>query len=380
MAVMQILTLGGGGAMAAAALHHLALTTDAELVVADRAGSSAAARADELGAGRAQALKLDLTDSAALTAALENADIVLNLAGPYYRFGCDVLEAAISTRTHYLDICDDPAPTLAMLDLHEAAAAAGIIAIVGVGASPGVSNLMARLAADRLDTVERITTGWPEDPTSEIEGRGEPTAAMVHWVHQCAHPIQVLETGRLAHVQPLQKLEIHYPGIGPGWVTTVGHPEAVTLHRAYPTLQDSRNVMVITPALHDHLERTAELVAAGHSDADAARDLLQRLRQADLDAAGPAADFPWLFALAEGHLDGTPAAVGARLAAYPPGGMAGITGIPLAIATRLVASGTIDTVGVHPPETSVPPKAFFDELVAWCPGPTSADELITISF
>lgn len=375
---MQIITLGGGGAMAAAALHHLALTTDADLVVADRNGHSAAARADELG-GRARALTLDLTDRAALVAALENADIVLNLAGPYYRFGRGVLDAAISTRTHYLDICDDPAPTLAMLDLHDAAAAAGIVAIVGMGASPGVSNLMARLAADRLDSVDRITTGWPEDPRSEIGGRDEPTAAMVHWVHQCAHPIHVFEAGRLTSVQPLQKLEIHYPGVGAGWVTTVGHPEAVTLHRAYPTLQDSRNVMVITPALHDHLVRTAELVAAGHNDADAARDLLQRLRRADLDAAGPAADFPWLFALAEGHLDGRPATVAARLTAYPPGGMAGITGIPLAIAARLLASGEIETRGVHAPETSVPPKGFFDELAPWCLDPTSTDELIDIT-
>jgi saccharopine dehydrogenase-like NADP-dependent oxidoreductase len=375
---MQIITLGGAGAMAGAALHHLALTTDAELVVADRDERAAAARADELG-GRARAIALDLTDTARLVAALEDADIVLNLAGPYYRFGRAVLEAAISTRTHYLDICDDPAPTLDMLDLHDAAAAAAIVAIVGMGASPGVSNLMARLAADRLDTVERITTGWPEDPGPDIGDRDEPTAAAIHWVHQCAHPIQALVNGHLTHVQPLQKIEIHYPGVGAGTVTTVGHPEAVTLQRAYPALLDSRNVMVITPALHDHLERTAALVAEGHSDLDAARELLRRLRTADLNAAGPAAAFPWLFALAEGTLDGRPTAVAARLAAYPPGGMAGITGTPLAIAARLVASGTIDTVGVHAPETSVPPTAFFDELVPWCVGATNTDELIIIS-
>jgi saccharopine dehydrogenase-like NADP-dependent oxidoreductase len=59
--------------------------------------------------------------------------------------------------------------------------------------------------------------------------------------------------------------------------------------------------------------------------------------------------------------------------------MAGITGTPLAIAARLVASGTIDTVGVHAPETSVPPGAFFDEFVRWCAGEGATDELIIIS-
>lgn len=81
-------------------------------------------------------------------------------------------------------------------------------------------------------------------------------------------------------------------------------------------------------------------------------------------------------ALAEGTLDGRPTAVAARLAAYPPGGMAGITGTPLAIAARLVDFGTIDTVGVHAPDTSVPPSALFDELVSSCVGATDTDKLV----
>jgi saccharopine dehydrogenase-like NADP-dependent oxidoreductase len=59
--------------------------------------------------------------------------------------------------------------------------------------------------------------------------------------------------------------------------------------------------------------------------------------------------------------------------------MAGITGTPLAIAARLVASGSIDTVGVHAPETSVRPETFFDELVPWCVGVSTTDELILIT-
>lgn len=353
--------------MASAALHHLTQTTDAHVVVADRDPSAAAARAEQLGP-RASSLELDLSDRRALLAALDDADLVLNLAGPYYRFGPTVLEAAIASGTDYLDICDDPAPTLEMLELHDAAASAGITAIVGMGASPGVSNLLGRVAGDRLDTVTRLTTGWPEDPSDEIADRTEPSAATVHWVHQCTHPIQVLLDGGLRAVQPLQTVTVDYPGIGSGTVTTVGHPEAVTLHRAYPDLIDSRNVMVITPALHAELERTAALVASGVTDVDAARDLLHRIQRTDLHAGGPAAPFPWLFALAEGMLDGQPTSVGARLAAYPPGGMAGITGIPLAIVARFVAAGAIDVVGVHPPETSVPAAIFFDELAGWCVG------------
>jgi saccharopine dehydrogenase-like NADP-dependent oxidoreductase len=375
---MEILALGGAGAMARAALRQLVTTTDAAITVADRDVARASAVAGALGA-QARALELDLTDAPRLHAALEGVDVVLNLAGPYYRFGVTVLDAAIATGTHYLDLCDDPAPTLSMLDRDDAARAAGVTAIVGMGASPGASNLLARLAADRLDSVDRIVTGWPEDPRDDLGEDRAPSAASVHWVHQCSHPITVLVGGRLTEVRPLERLRLHYPGVGDGTVTTVGHPEAVTLHRAYPGLRESRNVMVITPALHRELERTAALVADGASDHDGAAHLLRRLREVDLDGLGPAAPFGWLFAVAEGRRDGRPASVAAGLTAYPPGGMAGITGVPLAIATQLLLDGTIATVGVHPPETSVPPDAFFAALAPLCAGAPPVDELVLLS-
>jgi saccharopine dehydrogenase-like NADP-dependent oxidoreductase len=372
---MKLIALGGAGAMARAALRHLMATTDLEIVVADLDVGAAAATADRLGTN-ARALGLDLTDTTRLHAVLDDADIVLNLAGPYYRFGETVLDAAIATGTNYFDICDDPAPTLAMLGHHEDAVAAGVTAVVGMGASPGVSNLLARHAADRLDRVDRIITGWPEDPRDDVGGRRTPSAAAVHWVHQCSHPITVLSDGRHAEVSPLERMEIRYPGVGAGTVSTVGHPEAVTLRRAYPTLRDSRNVMVITPALHDLLQHVAALVADGASDSEGAHVLMEQLQHSDLDSGGPAAPFPWLFAIAEGELDGRPMSFAARLTAYPPGGMAGITGIPLAVATKLFVDGVVDAVGVHPPETAVPHADFFERFATWCDGAPTADELV----
>jgi len=230
---MTILALGGAGAMARAALRHLVASTDLPITVADLDLRAATATATQLGS-QVRALELDLESPPDLHAALDDAEVVLNLAGPYHRFGERVLDAAIATATNYLDICDDPAPTLAMLRRRDAARAAGVTAVVGMGASPGVSNLLARVAADRLDHVDRITTGWPEDPRHEVDARRAPSAASVHWVHQCSHPITVLRGGELTDVPPLQRVALDYPGVGEGVVTTVGHPEAVTLQVSYP--------------------------------------------------------------------------------------------------------------------------------------------------
>src|SRR5438270_3124076 len=44
--------------------------------------------------------------------------------------------------------------TRKLMALHEEAEAAGITAILGMGGTPGITNLLARAAADQLDRVE----------------------------------------------------------------------------------------------------------------------------------------------------------------------------------------------------------------------------------
>nr|BFD95714.1 hypothetical protein KitaXyl93_70740 [Kitasatospora sp. Xyl93] len=108
---MKLLALGGAGAMGRTATRvAAALPGVHELVVADRDLDAARRTAAALAADApvpVRATRVDVTDGPALHTALTGADAVLNTVGPYYRYGLDVLRAAIRTRTHYLDICDD---------------------------------------------------------------------------------------------------------------------------------------------------------------------------------------------------------------------------------------------------------------------------------
>ncbi|MBG0831527.1 transposase [Planomonospora sp. ID67723] len=91
-------------------------------------------------------------------------------------------KAAIRTCTPCIDVCDDWESTLRMLDADVRAAGC---AVVGMGASPGIGNLLAARAAARLDIVIDLYTAWPVDvlPTSGAEATdlrgpdGRPTAA-----------------------------------------------------------------------------------------------------------------------------------------------------------------------------------------------------------
>ena len=107
---------------------------------------------------KVRAVGLDVNDASAMRRAMQNVDIVINTSGPFYRFGVPILQAAIDEGCNYLDICDDWEPTIEMLKLDQAAKTAGVTAIIGLGASPGISNI-GLIAMQELDEVSSFT-GW----------------------------------------------------------------------------------------------------------------------------------------------------------------------------------------------------------------------------
>lgn len=356
------------------------------LVIADRDEEKAARLAAKLGS-KATALALDISDSEALAKALADVDLVLNCAGPFYRFGREVLSAAIAAGTDYLDICDDWEPTLEMLELDDAARAAGVTAVIGMGASPGTSNLLAVLAMSECDTVDRVYTSWRASaahfprPTAGQQFP-EATAAIEHWVHNCTEPIKIWRDGRFVDAHALEELTLAYPGWGEDPVWVCGHPEPLTLPRVRPEVRESLNVMSARRGLMDAITRIAERVRSGELNVRQASDELLRQPNLSGKAAGPSPSLPSnIFAVAEGVKDGSRVRVGAQALVQPEGNMGEMTGIPLAVAALMSARGQVAKPGVHGPEGAIDPKVFFTDLARFAPEPpapgTQVYEVVT---
>ncbi len=377
---MKLVALGGAGAMGAAAVRKaFALSIFEDIVVADRDHAAAVALAHRLGV---HAQPVDVTDAAALHALLADADLVMNTVGPYYRFGPAVLRAAIDTRTHYVDICDDWEPTLSLLDLDTAARAAGVTAIIGMGASPGVSNLLAALGAEELDTVHDICTAWPVDPPgagvltdadAELSrADGQPSAAFVHWMQQLSGTVAVVRGGHVTHESPLRPVPLRLPGGRTGTAYTVGHPEPVTLHRTLRPSGDVVTAMVLRRGTAAYLDVLRTDIDRGRIDVDtAARRLAAPGGWTALRSAARTHRFdspgalPPFFAALTGTRGGQRHRVLARLtpAGFPPG-MAEATGVPLALGGAQIATGLATRPGVHPPDAVIDRDAFFAGLAA----------------
>ncbi|MBP2192907.1 saccharopine dehydrogenase family protein [Nocardia goodfellowii] len=373
----KILMLGGAGQMGRAAARVLAAAPAVDhLVVTDLRADHAETVAKSLG-DKVSGLGLDITDRRALRLALEDCDLVLNTVGPYYRFGVPILAAAIEAGRDYVDICDDWEPTLAMLELHDRARAADVVALVGMGASPGVSNLLAVTAARELDTVESVVTAWSGGDAREAGGMGgnSPNAAYLHAIHQITGTIKVTRDGALTDRPALEEITLDYPGIGAGSGWTFGHPEAVTLHRAFPELRDNTNLItggrvLITMCRALRLSVDRRLLSP-HRAAQLAHRGMALLPPGTIGSGA----LPPLFALATGTRAGEKATVATALAQIPGRDMAVNTGVPFAVAALRLA--TADAApGVHTPETLLDPDAYFAALAPHCIG-SPAPEAMT---
>ncbi|MFI7122354.1 saccharopine dehydrogenase family protein [Amycolatopsis sp. NPDC049868] len=375
---MRVLALGGGGEMGAAAAAVLAANDSVtEVVIADRDLSRATAVAGPLGA-KVSARRVDATDHAGLVTAMKRHDLVVNTVGPFFRFGVPILTAALEAGRDYVDICDDPEPTSRMLELDERAKSAGTCALIGTGASPGIASMLAVRAARELDTVETLLTGWniaAAQPETPHRGAG-PSAAVVHMMEQISGTIPVLRDGRPVHRPALEKLSWHHPGLGVLHGRTVGHPEAVTLHRAFPTLRSSTNVCVGDKTALGMLAGLRRLIDARVLSPERAARLVERAEKlltsetSDIFKRGTP---PPPFAVATGVREGRPGVAATILANTPGFTMAAVTGVPLAVSALLIPSAR--RPGVHTQETLIDPDDFFAALAPHCIGNPSPAQM-----
>jgi saccharopine dehydrogenase-like NADP-dependent oxidoreductase len=148
----KILVLGGVGAMAGETTVDLVRTGDfAEIMVADIDIAKAESVTKTLGDERLRVAKINaesIDDTAEL---MSGYDVVANGLPRTY---CEnAIKAAIIAKVDMLDLISPHEETMAM---DSEAKAAEISVVGGVGITPGITNILAKLGADRLDSVEQI--------------------------------------------------------------------------------------------------------------------------------------------------------------------------------------------------------------------------------
>ena len=198
--------------------------------------------------GKFEAEQVDASSVDQLVALIERtkADVIVNACDPRlnpqifeaaYRAGCSYIDMAMNlSEPHPTDRWSTPGKMLGEDQLNEDDkwAERGILALVGMGVEPGLSNVFARYAADHIfDEVHEI--GVRDGSNLSIDGFDfAPTFSIWTTIEECLNPPLVWERKRGFYTTDcFSEPEIfHFPaGIGPVECVNVEHEEVVLIPR-----------------------------------------------------------------------------------------------------------------------------------------------------
>lgn len=350
---LQVAILGAGGTIAPAIVRDLASSPEvASMVLLDLDGERAAAVAAEHSAGRAEARQLDARDPGALAAALEEVDVLVNSAS--YRLNLDVMRACLAAGCHYLDLGGLYWMTLRQLELSEAFERAGLLAVLGIGSSPGKTNLMALsgvlgLRGEPIESIEVAAAG--RDPEAWDDGRLRPPYALQTLLDELKMEPVVLRDGKVERIDPLSDGgTIDFgPPIGDEPTIFTLHSELATFGESFGCPEASFRLS-LAPALLEQLSdlasATEEEVAAAAAAAEPQSN--QTVSVHLVKVRGPGGHEVLVLSVTEPH--------------FGLGGSVVSTASPAAATVRLLARGSLTARGARPPERCIEPAELFAEL------------------
>jgi lysine 6-dehydrogenase len=369
------LVLGGGmvGSVMAADMAADFAVTIADIREANL--TAAADRARRLGRSL-KTERADLSDPAAVRRLAERADVVLGALSSH--IGLAAMRAVIDARKPYADIsfmAQDPRPTLDAL-----ARERGVPVVYDFGVAPGMSHLLAAHGSRLLDTCTRLEIyvgGLPRERRWPFEYKAGFSPADV--IEEYTRPSRLVEHGQTVTRAALSEPELmDFPGIGtleafntdglrslcdwqdriPFMVEkTLRYPGHIELMRVFRETGLFSQDPVTIPDIHGNpvsirpLTLTSALMFPKWTYAPGEADLTVMRIIATGTKAGKAASHTW--DLLDFYHPETQATSMARTTAFP-----------CAIMARALASGRVNTPGVHAPETLAAQPGLVDHLLA----------------
>jgi lysine 6-dehydrogenase len=354
---VSVAVLGAAGTIAPAIVRDLAESDEVgRMLLLDLDGDRAAAVASEHGGGKAAAQAIDARAESELASRLGYVDVLVNTAS--YRINLEAMRACLSAGCHYLDLGGLYWMTGQQLELNSRFRDAGLLAVLGIGSSPGKTNLIARRAlqelgdeAGEIDSIEVAAAG--RDPRAADDGRLRPPYAIETLLDELTLAPIVLRDGRPTEIQPLQ------PGGAIDFGDPIGTVETIyTLHSELATFGDSFHCATASFRLslsRPLLAKLKQLVGSPEEN------IAEAARQAQ----------PVSNETTSVHLVTVTAASGTKVVVraltrphFGLGGSIVSTAAPAAATVRLLARGSLTARGALPPERCIEPAEMFPELEA----------------
>ncbi len=365
---MRVLVLGGAGAVCNETTRDLANYSDfSEIVVADYNIDAANALVEEINDKRLESVFFDANDYDSMLKLFPGFDVVVN--GLPWKYDLIVTKACVEVGVNGLDVSTEED----QWDFHTTAKDKDMIFIPGVGATPGITNVMARRAADQMDEVDEIQINF-----AAFRCPAPAPGLLITFLYEF-HPKTeervYFKDGEFVWVGPFEGLKnVNFLGpIGEQEVCYIPHEETWTMPKSLGAKAVSvrgcfpPHAMRLAKALFESGLYSEEPISVKGVETTAFEMMHEILLQLPETKETPL----WAYGLVVevfGKKDGREVKI-THWNQHPPmeewGGKAAYyknIAIPLSIGAQMIARGYIEARGVLPPESVINPEIFFAEL------------------
>jgi lysine 6-dehydrogenase len=379
----------GAGAMGRIVVTDLVNTAPDEttVVVCDvdrsRLRGITGTRRDRRSRVRVRTMLLDARDvrTSAKLFASTGAFGVINAAS--HHFNLNVMDAALTARAHYCDLGGLFHVTRKQIVRDRDWKKADRLALLGIGAAPGIVNVLARSAADTMDDVREIhvsvASREPESGSSDAPLAVSYSIQTV--IEEATQDAAVFTGGRMTFVPPMSDATpIDFPDpVGRKWPARTIHSEVATLPRSYKSkgLRECSFRIAFPTSVVDRLrllrslgllsDRPVPVNGKTVAPRDVVLATLRRPAHSPSSSEMPVQDeYEVLRVVVRGSRRGDliEETVDCLTPAKADWGIGSDinTGSPASIVIQMLANGEISARGCLPPERAVPAQPFFAQL------------------
>ena len=361
---MKTIGILGLGSMGKIIAKDLAKTYNGKIIYLAREINSVKSLAKKY---NAEIRYADVSKSKTLVKAFKGIDVLIHAV--HHEFNLDVMKACLKSKTNYIDLGGLYHYTKKQLKLNNQFQKANLTAIIGMGASPGITNVLAKYASKFLDKIENIEIkiGYKDFSTYKQISPLSASYSMQTILEEFSWKPAVFINGKIKFVEPISgREEYNFPEpIGMQKPQYTIHSEIATL----PYTLKAKNVSFKIAFDDDFVDKIKMLKENGFIS-----DEKIKINNNEFNIKEVSAEI----------LKKLPKTIPEKINQYEiirvivsdkhkkiimDAKIQGInetidkdTGVPQSIISQMIADGKIKDKGVFPPESVILGEYFFKEL------------------
>ena len=375
---MKVIVLGGAGTQAQGVICDLATSPEvSEIVLADleKTKDILGQRSKEWGRNKTRVAYVDVNNPENLRKVIRGCEVCAHVIS--HVFNLQIMDACLAEGCHYTDVGGLFHYYRKQVEHHQEWKNKGLTAVLGMGSAPGITNVLARYAADQLDTIESIHLRDGIANYAKSEFPLSVPYAIGTILQEFTDKCYIFTKGNWLEVDAFTQEETvdFSPPVGTMRIYATIHSEVASV----PVSFKSKGIKEMSfklglPADFEQKMRFLAGIGLGSSQPLEVRgskvspiDFIAALAQTFPKPVGKPADYKCLRADAKGIKDGVVTEIQTEVMCHPSEEWNMKTGpysvgVPVGIVCRMLGNGEITERGCLPAELCVPTNLFFKYL------------------